>query len=332
MTGYKQNKRGPGNGAGARSTTNGKGKSTAAPRARKVISRSPAVPRGGPVKKNPMGGTNVSSKAGLDAFSNAHLSLPRPVSSYTTMRVTRRIGQMDAKGMIFSPFNFQKISSSTGDHGNWSNQVGLYASDASKQSNASDCWKSIVLPTNDANWQRKTVVPSAISVRVYNPHNMQTTEGMVYMGRISGEMNWDNATDTVSDLFANLLNYQAPIALTAPELALKPRQIDAVPLDFSAISDFTDFKNNLPDDAAYAWTNADAERPGGFTPIFVWNPNQVKLTIEVCVEFRVRFDPTSPYSVTQKHYAPSPIGTWDRLMREACQANSNGVRAVTSHR
>lgn len=294
--------------------------------------RTPAVSRGAAQpKRNGMGGTNVTTKNGLDAFSNAHLALPRPVSSYAVMRVTKRLDGNTAKAWIISPFNFQEIASQNGDSGNWTSVCALSADNLTSLVKDTNAWKRHVLPTNATTWSNLSLTPSACSVRVYNTQSLQVTAGMVTMGRISGECNWDGSSETIAQKFDNLHNYQNPVVLSAPELALKPRQIDAVPLDFGAVSAFTDYVNNLSDDTAFTWSLSNGTRPNGFTPIFIKNPQGVALNLEICVEFRVRFDPDSMMAPLQKHYAPASIAVWDKIMTDACEGNANGVRALEGH-
>lgn len=294
--------------------------------------RTPVVTKGAAQpKKNGMGGTNVTSKNGLDAFSNAHLALPRPVSSYSVLRVTKRIDGDTAKAWIISPFNYQELASQNGDNGNWTSACALSATDTSVEVKASNAWKRHVLPTNPSTWNNLTLVPSACSVRVYNTEALHTTTGMVTMGRISGECNWDGSSETIATKFNNLHNFQNPVVLSAAELTMKPRQIDAVPLDFSAVSAFTDYMSNLTDESAFTWNASNGMRPNGFTPIFIKNPDGVALSFEICIELRVRFDPDSMMATMQKHYTPAPISVWDGIMADACSGTANGVRPFSGH-
>lgn len=296
------------------------------------VTRTPVVSKGAAQpKKNTMGGTNVSNRSGLDAFSNAHLALPRPVSSYSVMRVTKRIDANEAKAWIISPFNYQQLASQNGDNGNWTSACALSADDLTLLVKDTNAWTRHVLPTNASTWSNLTLTPSACSVRLYNTEALHTTTGMVTMGRISGECNWDGSSESIDQKFNNLHNYQNPVVLSAPELAMKPRQIDAVPLDFGAVSNFSDYMSNLTDGSDFTWSLANGMRPNGFTPIFIKNPDAVALSLEICIEFRVRFDPDSMMAPMQKHYAPASISVWDKIMAEACSGNANGVRALSGH-
>jgi hypothetical protein len=254
-----------------------------------------------------MGGTVVSTKKGLDAFSQAHLTLPRPVNSYAALRVVKRLSMSD-KFSIYAPFNNQEVASAAGDFGNWCNIAGLKTDNLAVAVNAASNWKTIALPTNTSDWLSVDVVPAAVSVRIFNP-----------------------AATTIEQKVNNLIQYQAPTLVTAAELALHPRQIDLIPTDFSQVSNFTSYTRNVADDSAYTWGSANGPRMAGFTPAFLYNPDKVALTVEVCVEFRVRFDPDSIMSETQKHYHPTSNAVWDKIMTDAFNTQTSGVYKIPGH-
>jgi hypothetical protein len=306
-----------------------KGKARATPK--QQPRNAPATSRGLVVKpKSNMGGTVVSTKRGLDAFSQAHLTLPRPVNSYSPLRVVKRLSIGD-KFSFFAPFNQQQVASAAGDFGDWCNIVGLKTDNIAVAVNAASNWKTIALPTNTQDWLNVEVVPAAVSLRVFNSGALQTTTGSIYMGRVSGDLNWDNSSTTIEQKINNLIQYQSPTLITAAELALHPRQIDLIPTDFSQVSNFTHYQRNIADDSPYTWGASNGPRMAGFTPAFVYNPDKVALTIEVCVEFRVRFDPDSIMSETQKHYHPTSIMVWDKIMTEAFNTHTSGVYRIPGH-
>jgi hypothetical protein len=282
-----------------------------------------------PKKPNPMGGSVTYNKAGLDAFATAHIPLPRPVSSYTVLRSTRYI-ESSNKAFIFSPMNYQEVASNTGDQGDWTNFCGVTAASDTSAVNASSGWTKLALPTTSSDFTGVFMAPSAISVRVYNTNAFQTTAGIVVMGRVNGEVDWNNETVTIKKKFEEMRQYNSSVAISAAELALQPRQIDGVPLDFNQVSNFTDMRV-YTNDAALTWTASNGHRPSGFTPIFIHNPNGISLTFEICMEMRCRYTPERIYATLQKHYPPSPIGVWDAIMRDAHNSANSGVRNIPGH-
>jgi len=326
-----KNKNGAGQKAGANKNNNNKNKKKQPSASRSGYGKMPSVPRAANTATNPIGGTVVASKAGFDAFSKAHLTLPRPVANYTVMRTIKRLPVANQQLYVLSPFTYQDTVDHAGDHGDWCNIIGLSANVLTKTVNQADAWNRIGAPTVNSDWLEKSITPSAYSVRVYNPKSVQTTEGTVTMGRVSSELNWSGSSDTIDEKLGNLRNAQNLVMMSAAELALKPQQIDAMPLDLNQLSDFTSFYNTLAHGEPFTWTGASRARPAGFTPIFIYNPSSIDLVIEICMEMRVRVEPENPFSSTMVHYPPTKSETWDRIMRTGLDANAHGVRMISGH-
>jgi len=154
-----------------------------------------------------------------------------------------------------------------------------------------------------------------------NPEALQTTSGMVYIGRARQMLNPGGSTRTWEELAQDLVSYSSPELCAAGKLALRGVQVDAVPYDMNALSDFRmlDDKSN----GQFTW-GADEDHFDGFAPIFVYNPNAVNLQIMICCEWRVRFDPSNPAYASHTYHKPSTLGYWDRVQRVG-SALGNGV-------
>merc|ERR1711964_554575 len=127
-------------------------------------------------------------------------------------------------------------------------------------------------------------VPAAFSVQIMNPNALQTTSGIVYAGRSRQMVGLANKTDTWTQLANELVSYSNPRLMSAGKLALRGVQIDAVPFDMNAMSDFETRFASL----AGPYTNSDESfRFDAMAPIYVYNPEAIVLQYLVCCEWRV---------------------------------------------
>jgi hypothetical protein len=170
-------------------------------------------------------------------------------------------------------------------------------------------------------WRDARLTPAAFTVKVMNPEALQTTSGIVYIGRAKQMLNPGGSTRTWDELANELISYSTPELCAAGRLALRGVKVDAVPYDMNSLADFRPLAQgtNIP----FTWSN-DEVLYDGFAPIFVYNPNNVELQLMICCEWRVRFDPSNPAYATHTYHRPSTTGYWDRVQRIG-SALGNGV-------
>jgi hypothetical protein len=170
-------------------------------------------------------------------------------------------------------------------------------------------------------WGDARMTPAAFTVKIMNPEALQTTNGIIYVGRAKQMLNPGGSTRSWNALANELVSYSSPELCAAGRLALRGVKIDAVPYDMNALAEFRTL--NAVSDAAITWGN-DFYTYDGFAPIFVYNPNGVALQIMICCEWRVRFDPSNPAYASHTYHRPSTPGYWDRVQRIG-SALGNGV-------
>jgi hypothetical protein len=254
------------------------------------------------------------SLACWDAKLPQHLSLPRAVGPYTTVRTTKRI-RTDSACMIFG--TFKRPESTSLNTAEWSNVCAVGSVDASLAVNASPAnarmWTS-PLSFFSAGTSGATCVPSAMTVQVLNPEPLQITTGIIYAGVMSTQAAIGGRTASWTSWFDSFVNFMSPRLLSAAKLSLRGVQVSTYPLNMTPISEFTELFQRADGDVTY--TEA-VEEPTGWAPILVSNPGQVALEYLVTTEWRVRFDLINPASAGHSHHPIHHDGDWDRLMKQA---------------
>jgi len=262
---------------------------------------------------------------GLDAFDTSHVPLPRAVGDYTVVRTT----EIFPSGSQFNLFGPMMAKDATGNQ-TWSNICAISSGATNWEGRADH-------PVNQAgatirrtfesmspgswSWNNVKVTPAAYTVKIMNPEALQTTSGIVYIGRAKQMLNPGGDTRTYEQLAQSLVSYSTPELCAAGRLAMRGVKVDAVPYDINALADFRTMSLNA--NGNFSWED-DSLMYDGFAPIFVYNPNKVNLQFMVCCEWRVRFDPGSPAYATHAYHQPSTLGYWDRVQRLG-SALGNGV-------
>jgi hypothetical protein len=210
---------------------------------------------------------------------------------------------------------------------NWSNICSVVSNDPTAAIGASLNTRRNQFSAMDASsWSDARLTPAAFTVKIMNPEALQTTSGIIYVGRAKQMLNPGrspgSSTRTWDELANELVSYSSPELCAAGRLALRGVKIDAVPYDMNALSEFRTL-DQLNPVATFTW-NTDSLLFDGFAPIFVYNPNGVALQIMVCCEWRVRFDPSNPAYASHTYHRPSTAGYWDRVQRVG-SALGNGV-------
>jgi len=212
-----------------------------------------------------------------------------------------------------------------GDDAAWSNIVGLADVDRTAAINALNNTKPFIGPTINENI---SLVPAAFSVQIMNKEALQTTSGIMYVGRCLTTLDLRNNAGTWDNLLDDLISFQAPRLLAAAKLAFKGVQVDALPSNMSQLADF-----NIPvqsTSSPFTWSgtgNKSSVVHAGFLPLFILNPDGVDLRVQVTVEYRARFDPFSPAVASHQYHHPAPLSTWDRAV-STMQSLGHGVREI----
>lgn len=261
----------------------------------------------------------------LDAFRPHHLSLPRAVGSYTVIRTTQ-IFKTANKNIVLGPTT---NDIENGKDRAWSNCVGFQGIragdpiDGTPANSTLYCFDTI---KGNSGWNFARVVPAAFSVQVLCPTSLQTATGILAAGRARQVLELDGQAKSWDNLSTDLINYSYPRLLSAGKLVLRGVQIDAVPYNMSALSDFrqVEFGNENGDEVVL---NGSGRRFEGFAPIFINNPDNADLELLVCCEWRVRFDPSTPAYATHVRHAVTSDQTWERVIKKM-EAMGNGVKDI----
>lgn len=262
----------------------------------------------------PFGGTRPKSHlACFDAFHHAHLTLPRAIGPYSVVRTTEVI-QISKKLAILGPFYNPNID-------RWSNICGVEVVDIAKKFEDTGNVAPLAFGMmNNGSWTAAQITPAAFSVQIMNPNALQTTSGIVYIGRIRTaiKLNKDKGLTGVN-VADSLVSYNNPRICAAAKLAMRGVQIDLVPFNMSELANFTE-----PDYPSFSSYGDNTPLPKGFAPMFVYNPNGINLQALVCCEWRTRFDPSNPAQATHEYHPPASDSTWHKAQM-TLEAFGNGV-------
>lgn len=281
--------------------------------------------RRGKAGKQQRNGTNMSH---WDAFAPQHLSLPRAVAPYTVIRTTAIWNPLTDNQRRFALFG-PSISASN-DAGQWSSYFALGANvPMTGLRSATDGVTQYAFASMlSDSWKAASVTPSAFSIQVLNPEALQTSTGMVYIGRCKNKVNMSEGDNSTSfqELADNLVSYSNPRMCSAGKLALRGVQVDAVPNNMSELAKFTTLGQGSSGNTTLSSTNTIHQE--GFNPIFLYNPNAVDLQVLVCCEWRVRFDPSNPAYAACRMHKPSTDSNWSANLEKAVAAGSGVMDIV----
>lgn len=171
------------------------------------------------------------------------------------------------------------------------------------------------------------MVPAAFTIQIMNPNALQTTSGIVYVGRSKTVLDLMGDGRSWNTLMNELVSYSAPRLCSAGKLALRGVQVNAIPNNMSVLSDFV--PRRLADVSSdKEWTESSyAVDFEGFGPIFVYNPNSIPLQFIVTIEWRMRFDPLNPAYAGHVNYAPTSESVWSDVISGA-EAAGHGVEDI----
>jgi hypothetical protein len=281
----------------------------------------------------------------LDAKTPDHLGLPRPVGPYTVVRTTKLFSSRK-RFFLFAPFMHPGIAGGAlGATPRWYSVCGIGPAD--QPSGDSDPMiHSSVDGTGNLKYQVITspgqvtsaaeCVPSALTVVVMNQNALQTTRGVIAMGRVNQQLNLSNSSDTYETIGQRFVSFYSPRLLTAPKLALQGVKCSAYPLDMNEYAEFMPIED--PGSGATTWGSTTL--PAALSPIVVYQPapngvawdtgdegNGVQLTYLVTVEWRVRFDPLNPATSSHAMHPPTSDSDMASLLG-AMSSMGHGVEDV----
>lgn len=159
------------------------------------------------------------------------------------------------------------------------------------------------------------MVPASMTVRVMNGEALQTTTGMIFMGRSPTSLALGGATITYDDLGSRLINTGKPKNISAARLALAPQKASAVPMNMNDLSEFSEIYKSTDIGTPHTF-DINLFEPTGLSPLWVYNPNSVNLTYLVTVQWRVRLDVGNPMAGAHTYYPPSPPSSWAASFEE----------------
>lgn len=302
----------------------------------------PAIQQGTGQTARKAFGNSKGLRGALTAYCPAHLPLPVATGGYTTVRVTQLISSNDAV-FAFGTFkgSLEFDGSATGD----SSQSGWAPYCAVSSGSVGEN----VTPLAGARFYRMngmenlgpmaTVVPSALSVQLMNPQALQTTNGILYVGRMTTQLRGEDEISTWGELANQFVSYQAPRLCSAGKLALRGVTVDAAPFNLTELMDFERLQDPSPGsgpsvDAFWSSTSQGTDpqitrrwHMKGFSPIMVYNPANVGVNFLVTMELRVRFDIGHPASSTHTIHAPVSHQTWGKAISDMVSAG-HGVMDI----
>lgn len=272
--------------------------------------------------RKPRNGAGRLAMSVMDAFSPAHMPLPRAIGPYTVVRTTQIFTPVDAVS-LWGP-----TGQGAGTDESWSTVVGFGSVNSTLPINATGNARAFqILPLRNNAWVDSKAVPAAYSIQVMNPGALQTTTGTVYMGRLRTVPRITGDTRTWDEFGNECVNYNQPRLLAAAKLAMRGVQVDAVPMNMSQLADFKPIEVPVQTTRSYTFTFDINRACQGFGPIFIYNPNFLSLQVLVSVEWRVRFDPSNPAQATHTHHQVATDSQWGSLLR-TMEAGAHGVREI----
>lgn len=264
----------------------------------------------------------------FDAFAPQHLALPRAVAPYTVIRTTA-IWNPDTDDQrrfcMFGP-----TIDVAHDAGQWTSAyaIGTNTALTSLRHHENGARHYGFGAMNTSSWSAASITPAAFSIQILNPEALQTSTGMVYVGRCKNKVHLAEGDNSSSwkDLADSLVSFSNPRMCSAGKLALRGVQVDAVPNNMSELAKFTSLQKLL--DANYTLDSSNVIHQDGFNPIFLYNPDAVDLQVLVCCEWRVRFDPSNPAYAANTFHKPASETDWATHLQRAVATGSGVVDIV----
>ncbi len=258
----------------------------------------------------------------FDATSPQHLPLPRSVGPYTIIRTTQVV-PTSAGLAFFAPF----VSDFDGGAPRWIACCGVEDVFVGGAINGVNNANFLPMVGLDPLLHAATVAPAALTVQIMNPEALQTTTGIVYAGRSTAQYELGGSTRTWDDLGNEFVQFMAPRLCSGGKLALRGVMASSYPLDMAELANFRGIRPFSNLGAMPITWSTEHIRPAGLAPIVIYNPNGIGLQCLVTIEWRVRFDPSSPACASHKYPGTAPDSLWDKCTRISA-ALGHGVQDI----
>jgi len=257
-------------------------------------------PPGGTARRN----GNRSRIDLFDATKPNVLGLIRPVGPYTMIRTTNSFSSTSGMS-ILAPF---VLFDGTYPQ-KWMTLAGLQAVPGLTGSavSATNATQGLIIPgLVSLIGTSSEIVPAAFSVRLLNGNALQTTSGIVYIGRATSNLSYGGSARTWGQLGTDLSSVSNTVSVAASYLALNPHVAHAIPLDYNECSEFMEITDSSSYSTPFTWAT-EGLRPAAMSPLFVYNPSGLLLEYQVTIQWRLRLDPQNPMSSDHKTYRTSSI-------------------------
>jgi hypothetical protein len=296
--------------------------------------------------RRPFGSTRIprSLAGAFDATCSQHLALPTATGPYTTVRVTQLI-KTNERAIFFGTFRggYDRLVTSvdppiTNRRSGWAPYCAVSGLNDNGSDNPATSAIFYKLSGIENLGPMATVVPSALSVQIMNPNALQSTNGILYIGRMSTQVRGEDETSTWDELANEFVSYQAPRLCSAGKLALRGVKVDAAPFNLQELQDFdriVDPADSSAGTIVAPWKSEGAPASGadlnsrwnmkGFSPIAVYNPENVAMNYLVTMELRVRFDMGHPAASTHQHHTASTTPTWSHALKQMADAGHGAM-------
>lgn len=278
----------------------------------------------GAAPRRPFGGNGTAQQArALIRSLNARLprspGLPRPVGPYTTVTTTT-LHTTSAGLFIVCP-----VLKRTGAGDHWLASCGVESVVMGDSVNKSNNSRTIGIPSPVMTESAGEAVPCAVSIQVMNGNALQTTTGVIAIGRVNQQLHMSEETASWTEFGNRFISYYSPRLCAAPKLALRGVRCSAFPLDMDEYSQFERIKPNHG-----LMGMAETFHFGAFSPIIIYQTQAVpiELSVMVHIQWRARFDPLNPATASHSFHPHTPDGVWATAIK-SCSEAGHGVEDIT---
>jgi hypothetical protein len=281
------------------------------------------APGAGATVKKPFGSNGVAKGAralirALNARIPIEPGLPRPVGPYTVVTTTT-LESLTSRFVIIAPVMRKEEN---GMH--WMASCGMRAIDMAAAVNGTNNTSTLPIPAPVELNSAAECVPSAISIQVMNGNALQTTSGMIAIGRVNQQLHLSEETASWEELGARFISYYSPRLCAAPKLALRGVRCSAYPLNMDEYASFARIKANHG-----VFSMGEGFTCGAFSPICIFQTQTpaIELSVMVHIKWRVRFDPLNPATASHTFHPHTPDGVWATAVK-ACSEAGHGVEDI----
>jgi len=240
----------------------------------------------------------------FDARRDGVFGLLRPVGPYTVIR-TVTVMSTNSKFSLFCPFIRNDGGVGTDK---WFDICSIQAVNSANAINGVLNTAYLPIPGLDSLSATATeIVPAALSVRIANGNALNTTSGMIYLGRSTGNLGYGGSTQTWDALANNLVTTSKTLSVPAARLVLTPHIAHSYPLNFNEFTEWNEPIVSSVEFNPFTWSD-ERIKPAALAPLWVYNPSAVQLDYTVTMQWRVRLDVSNPLVSDHKEFPLSSIG------------------------